>query len=189
MEKLYQVTRLEAEIDAADYCARYVDPPRFLACCRQCPNFDTVWSCPPYDFSVEKLWQGYSRMQLLGRKLTFTPEARERRYDGEQLKQLLDQTLFREREDMERELFELEAVRPGSLALLPGSCRRCGEGNCSRKEGLPCRDPEHLRHSLESLGGDVGKTAEELLATPLLWPAQGHLPEYLTLVAALLLPE
>ena len=184
----YQMTRLAAEIGVAAYCARYVDPPRFMAYCRECGSYGNVWSCPPYDFSVEKLWQGYSRMQLFGRKLTFAPELLQRRYDRDQMRQLLRDTLYRERAYMERELFALEAASPGSLALLPGSCHRCGEGNCTRREDKPCRDPEHLRHSLESLGGDVGRTAEELLGTPLLWSKEGRLPEYLTLVAALLLP-
>ena len=102
--------------------------------------------------------------------------------------QLLQDTLYRERAEMQRELFAQETDNPGSFALLPGSCHRCGDGNCSRREGLPCRDPRHLRHSLESLGGDVGRTAGELLGTPLLWVNGGRLPEYLTLVAALLLP-
>ena len=188
MEKQYEVTRMEAAIDVADYYASYVDPPRFLAFCRQCSAYGKVWSCPPYDFSVEKLWQSYDRMLLLGRKLTFAPELCRQRYDTEQLQQLLAGTLYQERADMERELFGLEVEQPGSLALLPGSCHRCGDGNCSRIEGLPCRDPRHLRHSLESLGADVGRTAEELLCTPLLWSHEGRLPAYLSLVAALLIP-
>ena len=188
MEKPYNMTRLEAEIGAAEYYDRFVDPPRFLACCHQCSAYGKVWSCPPYDFSVEELWQTYDRILLLGRKLIFAPELRRRRYDSEQMRQLLEDTLLRERADMEIELFAFEAEHPGSLALLPGSCHRCGDGNCSRTEGLPCRDPQHLRHSLESLGGDVGRTAEELMATPLLWGTEGRLPEYLMLVAALLLP-
>ena len=188
MDKQYEVTRMEASIDVADYYASYVDPPRFLAFCRQCTAYGKVWSCPPYDFSVEELWQSYERMLLLGRKLTFTPELCRRRYDSSQMQQLLADTLLREREDMERELFELEAAHPGSIALLPGSCHRCGDGNCSRTAGLPCRDPQHLRHSLESLGGDVGRTAEELLGFSLLWSSEGRLPAYLCLIAALLLP-
>lgn len=184
----YQVTRFTAETGVADYCARFVDPPRFMAYCRECGNYGTVWSCPPYDFAAEELWQKYRRMQLFGRKLTLAPELLQRRYDKEQMGQLLKDTLFRERAEMEGELFALEAANPGSFALLPGSCRRCGEGNCTRREGKPCRDPEHLRHSLESLGGDVGRTAEELLGTPLLWSAEGRLPAYLTLVAGHLLP-
>ena len=188
MEKTYETTRLAAEIGVADYCARFVDPPRFLAFCRECDSYGKVWSCPPYDFAVEDLWREYRLMRLFGRKLVFEPELLQRRYDKEQMAQLLQDTLYRERADMERELFALETDNPGSFALLPGSCHRCGDGNCSRREGLPCRDPRHLRHSLESLGGDVGRTAGELLGTPLLWVNGGRLPEYLTLVAALLLP-
>ena len=188
MEQLYQVTRFSAQISVADYCAGYVDPPRFLAYCRECDSYGRVWSCPPYDFSVEKLWAKYRTLRLLSRKLTFVPELLRRRYDKEQMRQLLNDTLYKERADMEGEMFALEAEQPGSLILLPGSCHRCGDGNCTRAEGRPCRDPQHLRHSLESLGGDVGRTAEELLGTPLLWSTEGRLPAYLTLVAGHLLP-
>ena len=85
MEKQYEVTKMEAAIDVADYYAGYVDPPRFLAFCRQCSAYGKVWSCPPYDFSVEELWHNYDHMLLLGRKLTFAPEMCRRRYDTEQL--------------------------------------------------------------------------------------------------------
>ncbi|MBR5429330.1 MAG: metal-binding protein [Firmicutes bacterium] len=189
MDQQYELSCMTAEIPVDDYCRAYVDPPRFLAFCRECSSYNNVWSCPPYDFSVEELWAGYRQMRLLGRKLTFAPELTERRWDKEQLWQLLRDTLFQERARMEEELFALEAEHPGSLALLPGSCHRCGDGNCTRAAGQPCRDQRHLRHSLESLGGDVGRTAAELLHTPLLWAADGRLPAYLTLVAALLLPE
>lgn len=189
----YQTTHLTAEILVTDYCERFVDVPRFLALCRACSNYDKVWSCPSFAFSVDELWKGlclsYSHMRLLGRKLTFGPEALEKRYDRRQMEELYKATLYRERTDMDSELFALEAENPGSLALLPGFCCRCGEGNCTRAAGQPCRDPQHLRHSLEALGGDVGRTAAELLATPLLWSQEGRLPEYFTLVAALLLPD
>ncbi|MBO7668676.1 MAG: DUF2284 domain-containing protein [Firmicutes bacterium] len=188
MEKKYQVTRLSAEIGAEDYFNRFVDVPRFLTFCRECDSYGHVWSCPPFDFSVEELWRSFRTMCLLGRKLTYDKQLTAVRYDREQMRQLLLRTLYLEREDMEHELFALEEEIPGSLALLPGSCRRCGDNGCTRPAGRPCRDPGHLRHSLESLGGDVGRTAAELLDTPMLWSSEGRLPEYHTLVAALLLP-
>jgi hypothetical protein len=46
-----------------------------------------------------------------------------------------------------------------------------------------------MRYSIESLGGDVGLTAERYLGQPLLWIKDGILPDYLMLVGALLLPD
>ena len=186
MDRNYAVDRLVAELPAAEYCARFVDIPRMHSYCRQCPNFGAVWSCPPYDFDLEQLWQRFRRLRLLGLKLVFFPELLARTYAADELDRLLHDALYREREQLESELFALEVANPGSLALLPGSCRRCGEGNCTRPQ--PCRHPQLVRYSLEAIGGDVSRTAEELLATPLLWPDAGRLPEYLTLMAALLLP-
>lgn len=49
----------------------------------------------------------------------------------------------------------------------------------------PCRYPDRIRPSLESLGFDIGKTASELLGIELKWsePGSSGLPEYFTLVS------
>ena len=52
--------------------------------------------------------------------------------------------------------------------------------------GKPCVHPDEMRYSIESLGGDVVKTAAELLGTEIKWAASGELPEYFLLVGGLL---
>ena len=44
-----------------------------------------------------------------------------------------------------------------------------------------------MRHSIESLGGDVGKTLSLYLGQELLWGREGHFPEYYILLGGLLL--
>ena len=44
---MYRTERLETSIDIASYIDGYVDVERFLACCRECPNYGQLWSCPP----------------------------------------------------------------------------------------------------------------------------------------------
>ena len=85
-EQAYTVTCSEAEIGRKEYCDRFVDPPRFLAFCRECGSYGKVWSCPPYDFSVEELWERYDRLRLFSRKIIYSPELRERRYDQDEIK-------------------------------------------------------------------------------------------------------
>lgn len=84
------------------------------------------------------------------------------------------------------ELLERERALPGSFALSVGTCTLCGDV-CSRTEGKPCRNPAQMRHSIESLGGDVAKTAVRYFDKPLLWIQNNVLPEYLMLVGGLLL--
>ena len=32
---------------------RYQDKEKYMAYCRECPRYDTVWSCPPLDIDAE----------------------------------------------------------------------------------------------------------------------------------------
>lgn len=59
-------------------------------------------------------------------------------------------------------------------------------GGCTRREGLPCRYPDKVRPSLESMGFDIGKTAKELFGLELKWASYGMLPEYYVLVGAVM---
>lgn len=184
--ELYQVEELRAGLTVADFMAAYVDPERFLAYCRECPNYQRVWSCPSYDFDPRQLWLSYEALSLYGRKLVFSPQARQTTYGQAGLQELLAASLYQERAGLAREILALEAARPGSLALLPGNCRYCGENQCSRPLGQACRHPQQCRYSIEALGGDVSLIGERLLHSPLLWISQGRLPPYLTLIAGLL---
>ena len=107
---------------------------------------------------------------------------------------------------MDRELLEKEAQLHGR-AFFAGTCLLCGRGagqgtkrgakrgakqgaessgGCTRREGLPCRHPDKVRPSLESMGFDIGKTAKELFGLELKWASDGKLPEYYVLVGAVM---
>ena len=86
---------------------------------------------------------------------------------------------------LDARLLELERKYPGSRAFYAGTCHLCPEETCAPSEGRPCRYPDRIRPSLESLGFDIGKTASELLGIELKWsePGSSGLPEYFTLVS------
>ena len=90
---------------------------------------------------------------------------------------------------MSEELFAMEAEHPGSISLSAGSCSICGKENCTRPQGKPCRYPDKLRYSIESIGGNVGKTVHDFLGIPLEWIEAGQVPRYFVLVGGLLKPE
>ena len=87
---------------------------------------------------------------------------------------------------MSRELFELEKEFPGSVSLSAGSCGMCRGGGCTRPEGKPCRFPEKMRFSIESLGGNVGLTVSRLMGIELEWMEEGKMPSYFVLVGGLM---
>ena len=74
---------------------------------------------------------------------------------------------------------------PRSDILTVGGCHLCE--HCTRPEGRPCRYPEGIGYTLESLGCDVSAAAEQLLGWPLLWSRKGCLPEYMALVCGVLI--
>ena len=57
---------------------------------------------------------------------------------------------------------------------------------CARQDAKPCRHPHDVRVSLEAVGFNLGKTTSQLLGIDLKWGGKDRLPEYITLVTALL---
>ena len=45
-----RVENFEARIGIDEYIEKYVDVPKFLAACKQCPYYGVTWACPPFDF-------------------------------------------------------------------------------------------------------------------------------------------
>ena len=60
----YATTRRYARIRAVDYVERYVDVPRMLGYCEQCPIYGKAWSCPPFDFDPLKVWASFEWFEI-----------------------------------------------------------------------------------------------------------------------------
>lgn len=155
---------------------KYVDWTATESRCGNCENYDRIWSCPTYDFSVEAFWKQFGAVQLLATKIFLDVDEFEEE----------DQVLEQVHDDIRMYWQKIEKLHAGSQYLAPGSCHLCPEG-CTRKVGAPCRRPDQLRYSIESLGGDVVALSEDVLGTKLLWGSSEKPPEYYTLVSGLLL--
>ena len=174
----YTITQFEAEIGTAEYLKDFVDADYFLSCCKVCQNYGHVWACPPYDFAPRDLWRQYDRLRVYGYQV---------RYSGERTQKEMEEVLWKVKERLDEEMLHLEAETPGSLALSAGSCTRCE--SCSRPEGKPCRFPQLMRHSIESVGGDVGKTIEKLCGIQIQWAKEGCLPDHYVVAGGLLMKD
>lgn len=171
----YTIEQIKAEISVRDYVSGYVDFDATQDCCSRCPDYGKTWSCPPFGFDPVAFWNSFDVLQVYGYRLT---------YRGERtLKQMTD-ALWKEKERLDAELREQEKQYPGSEALSLGSCRLCK--TCTRAEGGECRHPELVRHSIESVGGNVGKTLKDLCGIEIEWAKDGKLPEHFVLVGGLL---
>jgi len=179
--------RTTAKIAVAQFLENYVDVMQFLEYCKACPNYDKIWSCPPYSFDVMDFWHKYEALELIGVKVRPDESFRAGTYTREQLREIYETLVFEEKRKLSAELLAREQEIPGSLFLSAGSCDICPEG-CTRTGRQPCRHLDLMRYSVESLGGNVQKAVRELLHIEIMWPQNGKLPAYFMLVAGLLLP-
>ncbi|MDY6205906.1 MAG: DUF2284 domain-containing protein [Prevotella sp.] len=180
----YRFERITALIAADEYIRDYRDAETFCACCAQCGQYGQRWSCPPYDFDIDDYVSGYRQVMVVGTKIVFEESFRhsfataQERNDASNMamEEAIRQVVMQHRQWEER--------FPKSLAFVAAKCLLCEPLPCTRPLNLPCRHPDMMRHSLESVGFDIGKTAESLLNTPLRWASGVSLPEYLLLVTA-----
>ena len=155
-----RVENLTGALPMSEMLEKYVDVEKFLGYCAACPRCGQTWSCPPYDFDPAAVWPQYAAVA--------DPEMVLRPY-----RRAFDALL----EERERETC-------GSLRLDAGRCLVCER--CARRDEEPCRFPEKLRYSLESLGANVGALAADKLGAPLQWGTKDAPPEYFVLVGAVL---
>jgi len=172
-----KIETYEKTIRVEDYIEGYVCVDEFLEMCKACENYNRKWSCPSYDFDpVEDYWKTFEQLYIVGKKMILEEE------DKENWQALMKEV----KAELTRELAEKEKDYPCSQALSAGSCQVCGEDNCTRKTGEPCRFPDKMRYSVESLGGNVGLTCSKLLGIRLQWIEEGQIPDYFVLVGGLL---
>ncbi len=176
----YTTEALEATIGSHEFIADFANPERFIECCRQCPAFGRRWGCPPHDRDWLAELAGYRCVTLLGTKIT--PHDAALPADAAYGLMLPETTALNSR------LLDMEKETGGRALGFAGKCPYCGDQPCTRPQGQPCRHPELVRPSLESVGFDVDRTCRELLHVPLQWSRDGHLPPYLVIVGALFHP-
>ena len=171
-----------------EYVKECVDVATFLEFCKECSNYGKLWCCPPYTFDVEKdYWNKYRKIQIMGRKLYLPKELTSKSYVEDEQWKVTEEFLRPYKEELEEEILKLEQKYSGSISLSSGACLHCKKAECTRISGEPCRFQDKMRYSIESLGGNVGKTVTKYLNQELQWVEEGKLPEYFMLIYGLLI--
>ena len=162
-----------------DYC----DREKFEKFCKECRNYGSTWSCPPYNFDVEDYLKNYSYIYLVGVKIIFDEETLDKVNTKEKINDYTTETLKYMKDKIMMELLRVERYE-GSKSLSAGGCKICDD--CSRKNNTQCQHPDMMRYSLESMGFDVGGISSGLLDYELKWATETRLPEYFSLVTGLM---
>ena len=184
---IYTTERHEAIVSVDHYLEKYVDVEVFLEACKACPNYGKIWSCPSYDFDVVEYWKKYSTLELVAVKIIFDETIAGKLLTKEEQEDISRNSIREVKEQLAVELYERENAIPGSISLSAVSCTLC-KGECMRLKGEPCRYPDKMRYSIESLGGNVGTTLSELMEIELEWMQEGRMLSYFVLVSGLLRP-
>lgn len=182
---MYTTKRFEATIPVDEYLEKYVDVDTFLKCCKACPHYNGKWSCPSYDFDVIEYWKKYNSLELTAVKIIFDEDYAGKEFPEDEILRITESSVKKIKQELSKELLLREQEIPGSVSLSAGSCILC-QGECARKENKPCRYPDKMRYSLESLGGNVGMTISKLMGVELEWMEEGKLPHHFVLVCGLL---
>lgn len=103
---MYKTETYTAVVPVEDYIEGYVDVDTFLECCRACPNYDTVWSCPSYDFDVLSYWRKYKTLELTAVKIIFDEDFAGKAFTKEEQDEILGQSLRVEKGKLSEILWE-----------------------------------------------------------------------------------
>lgn len=179
---MYTSHNIIAQIAKEEYIANFQDVDKFIGFCKQCRQYNTNWACPPYHFNLSSYLSDYSTVYIIGTKIIPDSKIRQECTNEEISKKKGFEIIVDARKHLDKQLLTLESTYPGSRAFFAGFCILCTQ-KCTRLAGEPCRYPDKIRHSLESFGFDIGKTASELLHIDLKWSNDGRLSEYFTLVS------
>ncbi len=179
----YTVQTREVTIPAEEFISRYRDVDRIRQYCLQCPGYGKSWGCPPFDFDPCTVSDGFKTVRLMATIIGFDEPTRAACQDAQAAARVGREAMNEVWQSLLPRLYDMEREVPGSRCFT-FRCVLCPEG-CTRPEGKPCRHPDKLRHSLESVGFDIEAMTRELLEIELEWSRDGSLSKHITLVTAL----
>ena len=176
MSNTYKVELLTKRLSLDEYITEYMNRVKVEGYCKQCDKYGNCWSCPPFDLDIDNYLKKYSKITIYAHKLIIGDSVICDNAAQE------TQRLFKSlREKSDRHIFAKEIDICNSVAFVAGSCSLCEK--CEKPN--PCKYPNQMRRSLESIGFDMARTAEVLFDTELKWGSENSLPQYMFLISAL----
>lgn len=176
-----KITRIKYR-SLGELCDSYRNIKATMQACEQCGMFGLRWTCPPFTSDLLSRFDPSARVMLILTKITKDNCKTWSRFE-------MQQEINKEKVLLDDMMLPIERQLKGLLLTFTGKCQFCGEVECSRitqKNDSGCRHPESARPSLEAIGFDVCKIADEIFNSPISWSDSVNGAGYLTLVGALI---
>lgn len=171
------------QLDTEVLLKEYRNPEQFGDACRQCPDYDNNWSCPPGIPDPFSYLEGYEKVFVVAVKVNYTEEV-----TGEDVKKE-DAAIWRASsyEKVKKRLFATllanEKKGSGGKCMGAGKCLLCRK--CTREDSKPCRYPDLRRYSFTSFGFDFSRMLKDFFDLEMIWCGGEEIPPYDIAVAAL----
>lgn len=179
------IERFHKVVEVKDYLEKgYVDVDRFIEYCKECPNYNKKWSCPPYAFDVkEKYWNKYKYLHLFALTIYLDESIVKEDMTSDEIDELILGIRHQNYTVASKWILNIEKNNPGSMALDGGHCAKCKR--CTRPKNKPCRFEQDIRPAIDAIGGNLVRTADEILGKKILWIENGKVPEYFLFILGL----
>ncbi len=178
----YEIKKYYKTLSTREFYDRFSDLELIQGYCKECPRYNTNYSCSPLDIDIEEFIVSYDYVDIEVTQLFFKKEDYERFYTKEEFDYVFKNTFLKERDIVVEKIKEREKSLEHANALT-GPCNYCCK-RC-REEYDECQHPEIRRFSLASLGIYSGKLLKDLFDIDLI-PLEKALPKYLTNLTAIL---
>lgn len=76
-----RIEEYKARIPVVEYIENFVDVDKFEDYCRECKNWEKVWSCPPFKFDPIDYWTQFDRLFVLGYKIFLETEEEKSKWE------------------------------------------------------------------------------------------------------------
>lgn len=151
----------------------------FLEMCKSgCRNYNQKYSCPPLSPSFKLVTKDKPYLFVLMLKIDLSQLSNFNYAEYHKLR--IGNAVIKPRIEKIMRLLEKEF---NTKYISTGTCRLCKP--CQKKLQKPCKHPDKMRFSLESLGVDCNKLSKDVFNIPLLWFANKTCPKYTAVVCAL----
>lgn len=150
-------------------------PMECMRACKACPNYGSVWTCPPFDPSRTDIDpRRFDELELY--IVRIYPEG------GAYPLEACEEFFIPEKHRLMADLDRIPDV--GAIYSFAGRCKYCS-GVCARVEAKECRFPDKAHPSLEGVGFDVNLLLINFAGMEVEWGTDGHLPSVLSFVAGI----
>lgn len=178
----YEVKQFKKTLTTKEFFENFNNFDLVQGYCKECPRYDTNYSCSPLDIDIKKFILEYEYIDIFVTQLFFEPEQYEKDYSPDELSKFLYDTFYKEKKKINNKVLESEKDYSKAISIT-GPCNHCAE-NCKELYD-ECLHPEIRRYSLASLGMDSKKILKDLFDIDLLL-INGVLPKYLNSITSLL---